>query len=167
MSLNDPVSRRKFLKSSALLLGAAAVALVSCGTAAAAIAKPQLEQGLQIGDVVADGAVIWSRSDRPARLIVEHDVSRALRTPSRARAIRARNNRLHRAPRPDRSTRRQRNPRAGDVSRSVERSHPKRPDLLSFPHGAYKISLDPLPVERRYGGPRLGDKRGIRRDENL
>jgi alkaline phosphatase D len=75
MSLNDPVSRRKFLKSSALLLGAAAVALVSCGTAAAAIAKPQLEQGLQIGDVVADGAVVWSRSDRPARLIVEHDVS--------------------------------------------------------------------------------------------
>lgn len=64
MSLNDPVSRRKFLKSSALLLGAAAVPLVGSRTAMAAVAKPQLAQGLQIGDVVADRAVIWSRSDR-------------------------------------------------------------------------------------------------------
>jgi hypothetical protein len=42
MSLNNPVSRRKFLKSSALLLGAAAVPLVGSRTAAAA--KPQLQQ---------------------------------------------------------------------------------------------------------------------------
>ena len=55
MSLTDSVSRRKFLKSSALLLGAAAVPLVGSRGAAAAVATPQLEQGLQIGDVVAEG----------------------------------------------------------------------------------------------------------------
>ena len=63
MSLTDSVSRRRFLKSSALLLGAAEVPLFGSRRAAAAVATPQLEQGLQIGDVVADRAVIWSRSD--------------------------------------------------------------------------------------------------------
>jgi len=86
MSLTDSVSRRKFLKSSALLLGAAAVPLVgSSRRATAAVATPQLEQGLQIGDVVADRAVIWSRSDRPARLVVDYDVN-----PSFSNAMRVR-----------------------------------------------------------------------------
>jgi alkaline phosphatase D len=74
MLFNDPVSRRKFLKSSALLWGAAAVPLVDSRTAAAGT-SPQLKQGLQIGDVVANRAMIWSRSDRPARLVVDYDVS--------------------------------------------------------------------------------------------
>ena len=82
MSLTDSVSRRKFLKSSALLLGAAAVPLIGSRRAAAAVATPQLEQGLQI---VADRAVIWSRSDRPARLVVYYDVN-----PSFSNAIRVR-----------------------------------------------------------------------------
>jgi alkaline phosphatase D len=85
MSLTDSVSRRKFLKSSALFLGAAAVPLVGSRRAAAAVATPQLEQGLQIGDVVADRAVIWSRSDRPARLVVDYDVN-----PSFSNAMRVR-----------------------------------------------------------------------------
>ncbi len=35
-------------------------------------ARPQLLQGVQSGDVMADGAVVWSRADRPARMIVEY-----------------------------------------------------------------------------------------------
>jgi hypothetical protein len=42
MSLNEPVSRRKFLKSSALLSGAAAVPLVG-NRAVSAAAAPQLQ----------------------------------------------------------------------------------------------------------------------------
>jgi alkaline phosphatase D len=38
----------------------------------AANARPQLPCGVQCGDVTARRAVLWSRSDRPARLIVEH-----------------------------------------------------------------------------------------------
>jgi alkaline phosphatase D len=34
-------------------------------------ARPQVPSGLQIGDVTGDRALIWSRSDRPARLLVE------------------------------------------------------------------------------------------------
>jgi alkaline phosphatase D len=33
--------------------------------------RPQLRQGLQIGDVRGDRALIWARADRSARLCVE------------------------------------------------------------------------------------------------
>lgn len=39
---------------------------------ALAVACPQLLYGIQSGDVTNDSAVIWSRSDRPARMIVEY-----------------------------------------------------------------------------------------------
>lgn len=38
----------------------------------ATAARPQLMQGVQSGDVGSDGATLWSRADRPARMIVEH-----------------------------------------------------------------------------------------------
>jgi alkaline phosphatase D len=76
MALNDHVSRRKFLSSSALLLGAAAVPWTASRSADAASSVangPRVDQGIQIGDVRANRAVIWSRSDRPARMFVEYD----------------------------------------------------------------------------------------------
>lgn len=77
MSKKLSYSRRDFLKSSALILGTAALPLVgeSLGeySSARAADGPQLNQGIQIGDVLSDRAVIWSRSDRPALLIVDYD----------------------------------------------------------------------------------------------
>ena len=56
------------------MLGAGALATlpfrVSAQTAAAA--RPRLMQGVQSGDVGSDGATLWSRADRPARMIVEY-----------------------------------------------------------------------------------------------
>ncbi len=37
-----------------------------------AAARPQIQQGVQAGDFFADGAIVWSRSDRPARMLVEY-----------------------------------------------------------------------------------------------
>lgn len=34
--------------------------------------KPQMEQGIQIGDLETGRAIIWSRSDRPARMMIEY-----------------------------------------------------------------------------------------------
>ena len=34
--------------------------------------KPQMEQGIQIGDLTTERAIIWSRADRPARMMVEY-----------------------------------------------------------------------------------------------
>src|SRR5262245_6500640 len=70
-------SRRSFLKTT--LASGAALAVPAYGQAPAVItaerARPQVTSGIQIGDVTADRALVWSRADRPARLIVE----RALR----------------------------------------------------------------------------------------
>jgi alkaline phosphatase D len=77
-------SRRRFLKSTMMMSGLALAA--RRGGAAAAIfgqapaivtsdrMRPQVPSGIQIGDVLSDRAVIWSRADRPARLVVEHSL---------------------------------------------------------------------------------------------
>ncbi len=101
---NDRV-RRNFLKTSALWCGGAAApaALFASSRAlsqtasptappAAAPAiitrdrvRPQLPSGLQFGDVTADRAIVWARSDRPARLWIEYAT-----TQSFANAVRVR-----------------------------------------------------------------------------
>jgi alkaline phosphatase D len=66
------------LKTSGILLGTAAVpSTLRPIYAAPAIvtadsARPQLTDGLQMGDVLRDRAVVWSRTDRPARMFVEY-----------------------------------------------------------------------------------------------
>lgn len=55
------MQRRNFIS----LLGAPA--LIRSETA-----RPRVAQGVQIGDVIPGRAVVWSRSDRPARMLVEY-----------------------------------------------------------------------------------------------
>jgi alkaline phosphatase D len=55
-----------------LLAGSLSAALPTRVFAQTATARPQLLQGVQAGDFTADGAVIWSRADRPARMLVEY-----------------------------------------------------------------------------------------------
>ncbi len=67
MTDHDLSSRRLFLKSGGVALGAlAAPALVTAQSA-----RPVAAQGLQFGDPTGDAVVVWSRSDRPARMVVE------------------------------------------------------------------------------------------------
>ena len=47
--------------------------------------RPQTPSGLQIGDVLADRAIIWSRTDRPARFIVERSYHEDFRDAVRIR----------------------------------------------------------------------------------
>lgn len=39
---------------------------------AAAVGVPMMEQGIQFGDLVPGRAIVWSRADRPARMMVEY-----------------------------------------------------------------------------------------------
>jgi alkaline phosphatase D len=79
--VTDPLhgDRRQFLTRS--LLGLSAGSLIGGvlpgrrARAAADQARPQLAQGIQIGDVTRDRAIVWSRADRPARMLVEWDLS--------------------------------------------------------------------------------------------
>lgn len=62
-----PPSRRDLLRA------AAASALLPSARAAEPD-RPRVEDGVLVGDVTTDGAVVWSRTDRPARLWVEWQV---------------------------------------------------------------------------------------------
>jgi alkaline phosphatase D len=93
-------SRRRFLQQSALavggaLLGGAGVSgeigssrAPAAGFAAPALLVPEEERpaapyGVAAGDVTAGRAVIWSRADRPARMIVEYATTDKFADPRR------------------------------------------------------------------------------------
>ncbi len=68
--------RRRVLKLVPAAFGAAALPGWAAAPSAPALvasdaARPQALQGLQFGDPVPGGAMVWSRADRPARLLVE------------------------------------------------------------------------------------------------
>src|SRR5262249_29935837 len=69
--------RRSFLRgSAALAIGAPFIIRSRAALAATSgTALPGLPCGIMAGDVGTDRAVIWSRSDRPARMIVEYATS--------------------------------------------------------------------------------------------
>ncbi|GAA2011706.1 alkaline phosphatase D family protein [Nocardiopsis rhodophaea] len=66
----SPVSRRALLTSGAVGL-ATAVAPGAAPALAQGRNRPVLTHGVQLGDPRADGAVVWTRADRAARMIVE------------------------------------------------------------------------------------------------
>ena len=84
------MDRRAFLTSTTLSGAAlAGTGLTSAQTAPALItrdsARPQMAHGIQSGDPKADGAVIWTRSDRPARMWLEWATTASFNSPTRVR----------------------------------------------------------------------------------
>lgn len=84
------MDRRAFLTSTTLSGAAlASTGLTSAQTAPALItrdsARPQMAHGIQSGDPKADGAVIWTRSDRPARMWLEWATTASFNNPTRVR----------------------------------------------------------------------------------
>ncbi len=72
-------SRRTFIKTAGLALGAGFVpsetgfgGIADSWESTGQSARPQLTHGIQIGDVLPDRAIVWSRSDRPGRMLVEY-----------------------------------------------------------------------------------------------
>ncbi len=80
------MDRRRFLVQSAAALGGLTSGLARSSAWAQAPAvvtpdrlRPQIPYGVQSGDVSGERAIIWSRSDRPARLVVEWATSDSFR----------------------------------------------------------------------------------------
>jgi alkaline phosphatase D len=68
-------------------LAAAAVPLAEPRRTAAFVApeaaRPSVEWGAAVGDVTGGRALVWSRTDRPSRLVVEYATTEAFRDPRR------------------------------------------------------------------------------------
>ena len=85
------IRRRKMLQASAatgaLLASERFAAMLAAQQAPAAIkregARPQVAQGVASGDVGYDRAIIWSRCDRPAQMLVEWALTESFADPRR------------------------------------------------------------------------------------
>jgi alkaline phosphatase D len=79
-----PISRRQFLEitsslaASPLLVRSQSAAIVPSDSA-----RPVSTHGVMSGDVVQGSAVIWSRTDRPARMIVEYATNESFQNSTR------------------------------------------------------------------------------------
>src|SRR5262250_72445 len=83
------ISRRNILKGAAGAAGSLVVGGRSWaqGQAPAVVpsdlVRPALPYGVQSGDVTGDRAIVWSKTDRPARLLVEFATNDAFRNARR------------------------------------------------------------------------------------
>ncbi len=77
-------SRRTFLKHAGLFIGGSYAGLFAKSAEAFQRApgiirrdgqRASIAQGVQSGDVLRDRAIIWGRTDRPARMVVEYDTT--------------------------------------------------------------------------------------------
>ncbi|MCP1575974.1 alkaline phosphatase D [Herbaspirillum rubrisubalbicans] len=89
---NSPAdhSRRRFLRDSAATAVGSAAVIASPAALAVAPAivtserlRPQLPSGIMSGDVTRDSAMVWARSDRTARILVEYSTSEHFANPIR------------------------------------------------------------------------------------
>ncbi|MEV0011692.1 alkaline phosphatase D family protein [Streptomyces sp. NPDC051840] len=76
-----PVPRRRTVLRGSLLASAAAAvpAAFAAAPAFALSGRPEAAWGVQVGDVTATSALVWVRSDRPARMTVETSASESFR----------------------------------------------------------------------------------------
>ncbi|WP_433871769.1 alkaline phosphatase D family protein [Saccharopolyspora sp. CA-218241] len=81
--MTSELNRRALLRRGAA--GAVAGGLLLPGTAMARRGRPELTHGVQLGDPRPDGAVVWTRADRPSRMLVEVDRDPGFRNPRRIR----------------------------------------------------------------------------------
>ncbi len=88
------MDRRTFLNATTALTGATVVAplhsLAQTQPVAPAIItrdsmRPQMAQGVQSGDPKSDAAMVWTRSDRPARMWVDWSTTASFANPTRVR----------------------------------------------------------------------------------
>lgn len=80
MSARPFPGRRSVLRGS--LAASAALTLPAAVGAAPALAlsgRPRADWGVQAGDITSDSGLVWVRSDRPARMIVETSATESFR----------------------------------------------------------------------------------------
>jgi len=65
------LTRRALLKNAAATAAIAATGRIARPALSFAADRPQMTHGVQSGDVSAASGVVWSRADRPARMLVE------------------------------------------------------------------------------------------------
>jgi len=75
MSASGRVTRRRFVQAGLGVLGAGAPLGYAPAILKSQESRPAMPQGVAAGDVTDGRAVVWSRTDRPARMLVEYSTT--------------------------------------------------------------------------------------------
>ena len=86
--MTSKFTRRTFMTSAGTAGFAVATGLAMPSLSRAA-SRPMITHGLQSGDVTLDSGMVWARTDRPARMLIEYDVTDSFRNPTRLAPINA------------------------------------------------------------------------------
>jgi alkaline phosphatase D len=71
VTMRAALTRRRFLSQAAATAGAAMLHGIAKPSLSRAADRPVITHGVQSGDVSVDSGVVWARTDRPARMLVE------------------------------------------------------------------------------------------------
>jgi alkaline phosphatase D len=124
------VPRRAFLRS----LGAAGGAIAGPAIVRAQGSRPEIPHGVSAGDVAGGRAIVWSRADRPARMVVEWSMTESF---ADAR-------------------------RVGGAVATAESGFTARVDLTGLPPGqriAYRVRFEDVADARNVSEPAVGSFR--------
>src|SRR5439155_11777465 len=66
-----PLTRRRFLTAAVSSAGITAAASIARPYLSRAADRPLVTHGVQSGDVSIDSGIVWARTDRPSRMLVE------------------------------------------------------------------------------------------------
>lgn len=86
--LTTPMSRRSFLFSSGAA-GLAATSVLAAPFYARNAGRPVFTHGVQSGDVDTASGMVWTRTDRPAKVMVEYATTESFADPIRAAVVEA------------------------------------------------------------------------------
>src|SRR5258705_7803330 len=70
-ALTRALTRRRLLVAGAASAGLTALGGIARPHLSLAADRPRITHGIQSGDVTTDSGVVWARTDRPARMLVE------------------------------------------------------------------------------------------------
>ena len=87
MTVHLPVSRRRFLATAAASTAITAAGSIARPYLSRAADRPVITHGIQCGDVSTDSAVLWARTDRPARMLAEAATTDSFKIIRRAAAV--------------------------------------------------------------------------------
>ena len=79
------MDRRDFLTTTTTTVLGTSTALAATPLITSDAMRPQMAHGVQSGDPQADGAIIWTRSDRPARLWLDWSTTASMANATRVR----------------------------------------------------------------------------------
>jgi alkaline phosphatase D len=75
-----PLTRRRFLKTAASAAAISAAGGIARPSISRVADRPVITHGVQSGDVSIDSGVVWSRADRPSRMLIEVSTTESFRT---------------------------------------------------------------------------------------